>query len=112
DALDDVSLSADSVVRKNSVSRSQILQITLERTDVAGGPVRNVLSNPKIVRNFLHRIEPGELANAYAHGVAGMDETVGARHGPAVRTVRICRRPISCPVDFAGLNRTVADRRP
>src|SRR5438046_8394981 len=112
DAFDDVSLPADSVVGKNSVSRSQILQIALERTDVAGGPVRNVLSNAKIVRNFLHRIEPGEMANAYAQGVAGMNETVRTRHGPAVRTVRICRRPISCPVDFAGLNRTVADRRP
>src|SRR5204863_6989406 len=87
DALDDVSLSADSVIGKNSVSRSQILQVAFERTDVAGGPVRNVLSNAKIVRNFLHRIEPGELANSHAHGDAGMNETVGARHGPPVRAV-------------------------
>src|SRR4029453_5438317 len=112
DALDDVCLLAHSGVGKNSVSRSQIPQIALERTNVAGGPVRNVLSNAKIVRNFLHRTEPCELTNAYAHGVAGMNETVGARHGPSVRAVRICRRPITGTVDFARLNGTVADRRP
>src|SRR4030095_11005094 len=92
DALDDVCLPADSVVGKNSVSRSQIFQIALKRTNVAGGPVRNVLSNAKIVRNFLHRIEPRELTNAYAHGVAGMNKTVGARHRPAARAVRIWQR--------------------
>src|SRR5438477_12806422 len=95
DALDDVCLPADSVVGKNSVSRSQILQVALERTDVGGGSVRNVLSNAKIVRNFLHRIEPRELANSHAHGVAGVNETVRTRHGPAVRAFRICWRPVT-----------------
>ena len=112
DALDDVCLPAHSGVGKHSVSGSQIFQIALERTDVAGGAVRNVLSNAKIIRDFLYRIESGELANAHAHGVARMNETVGARHGPAVRAVGICRRPITGTVDFARLNRTVADRRP
>src|SRR5438045_9372563 len=84
----------------------------LTRTDVAAAALRNVLSSAKSVRNFVHRIESGELANAYAHGVAGMNETVRTRHGPAVRAVRICRRPITGTVNFARLNRTVADRRP
>ena len=112
DALDDVCLLAHSGVGKHSVSGSQIFQIALERTDVAGGPMRNILSNAKIVRDFLHRIKSGELPNAHAHRVARMNETVGARHDPAIRAVGICRRPISGAVDFTGLNRTVADRCP
>src|SRR5205814_10064037 len=72
----------------------------------------NTMSITKVPRNFLHRIEPGELADEYAHGVARMNETVSARHGTAVRAVRICRRPITCTVDFSWLNRTIADRRP
>src|SRR4029453_5914195 len=110
DALDDVCLPAHSGVRKHTVSGSQILQITLERTDVTCGPARNILSNAEIIRDFLYRIEAGELANAHAHGVARMNETVGARHGPAVRAVGICRRPITGTVDLARLNRTVTDR--
>src|SRR6266481_4189034 len=110
DALYDVCLSAHSGVGKHSVSGSQIFQVALERTDVAGGAVRNVLSNAKVIRDFLYCIESGELANAHAHGVAGMNKTVGARHGPAVRAIGIRRRPVTGTVDFARLNRTVADR--
>ncbi len=72
--------------------------------------MRNVLSNAKIIRDFLYRIESGELANSHAHGVARMNETVGARHGPTVRAIGIRRRPITGTVDFARLDRTVADR--
>src|SRR6266581_3272794 len=66
---------------------------------------------PEIVRDFLYRIESRELSHAHAHGVARMTETVRARHDAAVSAVRIRRRPISCAVDFARLNRAVADRR-
>src|SRR5436309_14958815 len=103
--LHDVRLPARSGVGKYNVSGSQIFQVALERADVAGRPVRYVLSNAKIIRDFLYRIESGELANTHAHGVARMNETVGARHGAAVRAVRIRRRPISRAIDFAGLNR-------
>src|SRR6266850_6670457 len=91
DTLDDVCLLAHSGVGKHTVSGSQIFQVTLERPDVAGGPVRNILSNAEIVRDFLYRVEAGELANAHAHSVARMNETVGARHGPTVRAVGIRR---------------------
>src|SRR5215831_5440864 len=104
DALDDVRLFTYSGVRKNRVSGSQISQVALERTDVAGRPMGNLLSNAKVIRNFLHRIESGELANAHAHGVARMNKTVRARHGSAVRAVGIRRRPITRSIDFARLN--------
>src|SRR5438034_9789970 len=87
DTLDDVCLPAHSGVGKHTVSGSQIFQVALEGADVAGRPVRYVLSNAKIIRDFLHRIKSGELSNAHAHGVARMNETVRARHGPAVRAV-------------------------
>ena len=45
DTLDDVRLFAHSCVGKNSISRSQISQVALERSDVAGGSVRNFFSN-------------------------------------------------------------------
>src|SRR5947207_14105676 len=85
DTLDDVCLPAHSGIGKHSVSGSQIFQVALEGTDVAGGSVRNVLSNGEVIRDFLYRIKSGKLPNAHAHGVARMNETVGARHGPAVR---------------------------
>src|SRR4030095_2168330 len=112
DALDDVCLSANPSVGKHSVRRSQIFQVALEGTDVAGGPTRNLLSNAKIVCDFLHRIKSRELPNAHAHRVARMYETVGARHDASIRAVRICRRPIFRTAYFARLNRTVTDRRP
>ena len=111
DALDDVSLLAHSGIGKNRVSGSQIFQVRLERTDVDGGTVRNILSNAEVVRDFLHRIEPGELSDAHAHGVARMNETIGARLDAAIGAVGICGRPISRAFDFTGLNRTIADRR-
>src|SRR6266576_7024015 len=95
DALDDVCLLAHSGVGKRSVSGSQIFQIALERTDVAGGPVRNVLSNAKIIRDFLYRIESGELANAHAHGIARMDQTIGARHDATISAVGFSGRPVA-----------------
>src|SRR5215469_7271455 len=110
DALDDICLPPYASVGKNSVSGSQIFQIALERTDVASRSARNLLSNAKVVCDFLHRIKSRELPNAHAHGVARMNETVGARHDASIRAVRICWRPISCTVDFARLNRTVTDR--
>src|SRR4029077_5550834 len=87
DTLDDVCLPAHSGVGKHTVSGSQIFQVALEGTDVAGGPVRNILSNAQIVRDFLYRIEAGELANAHAHGVARMNETGGRRPGRGGRAV-------------------------
>src|SRR6478735_8605429 len=94
DALYDVCLPADSGVGTYSVSGSQIFEIALERTDVAGGPMRNVLSNAKIMRVFLYRIESGELANAHAHGIARMDEAIGARHDAAISAVGVSGRPV------------------
>src|ERR1700746_1710216 len=87
DALDDVCLPANTSVWKNSVSGSQIFQVALERADVAGGPVRNVLSNAEIVRDFLYPIEARERANAHAHGVARMNQTVRAGHDTSERAV-------------------------
>src|SRR5262245_44259093 len=109
DALDDICLLPHTGVWKNSISGSQVFQVALERTDVAGRSVGNFLSNAQIVRNFLHRIESGKLPNAHAHSVTRMNETVGARHYPSKRAVRICWRPIPSTVDFARLNRTITD---
>src|ERR1700692_275534 len=72
--------------------------------------MRNVLRNTEVVSNLLHSIEPGELSNAHTHGVARMNKAVGAGHGAAVSAVGICRRPISRAINFAGLNRAIADR--
>src|SRR4029450_9832314 len=88
-------------VRENGVSSSQIFQVCLEGTDVGGGTVRHFFSDAEIVRDLLHSSESGELSPAHAHGVTRMNKAVGARHGAAVGAVRICRRPISCAVDFA-----------
>src|SRR6266536_2196991 len=109
--LDDVRLFAHSGVGKHGVSGSQIFQIALERTDVAGGPMRNVLSNSKIIRDFLYRIESGELANAHAHGVARMDQAIGARHNAAISAVGVSGRPVAGAVNFTGLNWAIANRR-
>src|SRR6476620_6769365 len=111
DALYDVCLFAHSGVGKHSVSGSQIFQIALERTDVAGGPVRNVLSNAKIIGDFLYRIESGVLANAHAHGVTRMDQAIGARHDTAKGAVGVSGRPVPGAVNFTGLNWAIADRR-
>ena len=91
DSLDDVRLFAHTGIGENSVTGSQIFQVRLERTDVGGGPVWNILSDAKIIRDLLHRIESGELSHSHAHGVARMDKTVGARHRTAVSTIRIRR---------------------
>src|SRR6476619_5070548 len=110
DSLDDVCLLAHPGVWKQGVSGSHIFQIALERTDVAGWPVRNVLSNAKIIRDFLYRIESGVLTNAHTHGVSRMNQTIGARHDAAVSAVGVRGRPIARAVDFAGLDRAIADR--
>src|SRR5947207_16013532 len=72
--------------------------------------MRNILRNAEIVSDLLHCIEPGELANSDAHGVARMNETVGAGHDAAIGAVGICWGPISRAINFAGLNRAIADR--
>ena len=87
DALDDVRLLPHTGVGKNRVSGSQIFQVRLKRTDVDRGTVRNILSNTEIVRDLLHCIKSGELSDAHAHGVAGMNETIGARLDPAIGAV-------------------------
>ena len=76
DPLDNIRLLADSCIGKNRVRGSQIFQVGLERTDVDGWTVRDILRNPERVANFLHHIQPGELPNAHTHGVARMDQTV------------------------------------
>ena len=76
DALDDVCLLAHSGIGKNRVSSSQIFQVRLKRTDVNRRPVGNILRKAERVGDSLHRIESGELADAYAHGVTRMDKTV------------------------------------
>src|SRR6266567_7739252 len=72
--------------------------------------MRNILRNSQCVGDLLHGIEPGELSNAHTHGVARMDETVGARENPAVSSIRISRRPIYRAIDFSGSNRAIANR--
>ena len=61
DALDDVRLFTYAGIRKNSISGSQIFQVRLERPDVDRGTVGNILGNPQVIRDFLHRIKTGEL---------------------------------------------------
>src|SRR5204863_3398946 len=104
DSLDNVSLLSRAAVRKDGVSSCQIFQVCLERTDVDRGTMRDVLRNSERIGDFLHRVEPGELSNAHTHGVARMDETVGARENPTISSIRISRRPISRAVDFPGPN--------
>ena len=70
DAFDDVCLLARPGIRKNRVSGSQIFQVRLERTDVNRRPMRNILRKAQCISDILHRVEPGELADAHAHGVA------------------------------------------
>src|SRR5436190_13666877 len=72
--------------------------------------MRNVLRNPEIISNLLHGIEASELANTHAHGIARMNEAVGAGHGASVSAVGIPGRPISRAIDFARLNGAIADR--
>src|SRR5205814_2403471 len=54
--------------------------------------------------------EPGELANSDAHGVTRMYEPIRTRHDAAVGAVGVSGRPISRAVNFAWLNRAIADR--
>src|SRR5437868_11971404 len=108
DPFDDVSLPPDTGVRKNRVSGGQIFEIRFERTDVNGRTARSVVGQIQGGRDFLDGVESRELADANAHGVARMDQTVGARLDPAVSAIRICGRPSSGAVDFAWLNRAVA----
>src|SRR4029077_11022670 len=88
-----------------------IFQIALERTDVAGRPARDVLSNAKIIRDLLYRIESGELADAHAHGVARMDQAIGARHDAAISAVGVSRRPVAGAVNLTGWIWAIANRR-
>src|SRR5262249_13518532 len=111
DALYDVGLLAHSGVGKRSVSGSEIFQIALERTDEAGRPVRNILSDAKIIRDLLYRIESGELADTHAHGVARMDQAIGARQDAAISAVGVSRRPVAGAVNFTGLNWAITNRR-
>src|SRR6267154_1953271 len=68
-------------------------------------------SNAKIIRDFLYRIESGELANAHAHGIARMDQAIGARHDAAISAVGVSGRPVAGAVNFTGLNWAIANRR-
>ena len=111
DALDDVSLLAHAGVRKNGIGGGKILQVGFERADVNGGAARNIFAEVERGRDFLHGIEAGELADAHAHGVARMNQAIGARLNAAVSAVGISRRPISRAFDFARLNRAIADGR-
>ena len=111
DPLDDVGLFPDPGVRENRVGRGEILQIGLERANVNRRPVRNVFSEPERRRDFRHVIEPGDFADADAHRVARMNQSIGNGLDAAVSAVGISRRPIPRALDFARLNRSVADRR-
>src|SRR5215470_17820910 len=90
-SLDDVSLFAHPGVWKNRVRGSQIFQVRLERTDVDCWTVRNILGNAEGVGDFLNSVKPSELPNAHAHGVARVDQTIGTRKNPAVRSIGISR---------------------
>src|SRR2546430_2595334 len=109
-SLDDIRLFAHAGIGKNRVRRSQIFQVSLKRTDVSGWTVRNILRNAERVGDLLNGVQPGKLSNAYAHGVARVDQAIGARTNSAVRSIGISRRPISSAVDFTRLDRTVTDR--
>src|SRR5439155_22109380 len=108
--LDDVSLLANPAVRKNGVRGSETFEVRLERTNINGRTARNVFAEVESGRDFLHRIKAGELADSHAHGIARIDQTIGARLNAAISAIGISRRPISGAVDFTGLNRVVANR--
>src|SRR6266496_3836516 len=91
DALDDISLLAHASVWKDGVSRSEIPQVSFERTDVSRGTRWNILTEIERGGDLLHRIESGELTNAHTHGVARMDETVRAGQDAAISSIRIGR---------------------
>src|SRR5207244_9516168 len=96
---------------KKSIRGGEIFEVRLERADIDRRAMRNVLRNTEIVGDLLHRVEPCELPDAYAHGIARMDQSIGARHGAAVSAIGISGRPISCALDLARLNRAIADCR-
>src|SRR5437763_557535 len=93
DSFDDVSLLPDPGVRKNGVSRREIIQIGLERSNVYGRAVRDVVPQAKVDRDFLDVIESGDLTDAHAHRVSGMDQAVGNRLNTPVGAVGISGRP-------------------
>src|SRR5581483_1902845 len=109
-SLDNVRLLANSGIGKNRVSCGQIFQVRLKRTDVDRRTVRDVLRYAERVGDFLNRVEPGQLPNAHAHGVARMDQTIGARIDSTVSSVGISRRPAPRPIDFTGSYWAIADR--
>src|SRR5437870_11749828 len=72
DSLNNVTLLAHSGVGKNGIRSSQIFKVRLERADVDRGAMRNAFRNAEVIRDLLHSVQPGELSNAHAHGVARM----------------------------------------
>src|SRR4026207_1542651 len=109
--LDDVRLLAHSGIWKNRVRSSQIFQVSLKRTDVDGWTMRNIFRNAERIGDFLDGIKPGKLPNAHTHGVARVNETVGARQGAPISPIGVSRRPTPRALYFTGMNRTLADRR-
>src|SRR4030095_1141059 len=62
------------------------------------------------VSDLLNSVQPGELPDAHAHGVARMNQTIGTRKDSAVSPIGISRRPAPRPVNFTRANWPVADR--
>ena len=110
DPLDHVTLFPDSGIWKGGIRRRQILQARFKGANVNRGTVRNFVVQVQRRRNLLDLIEPGELADANAHGIARMNQAVGGRLNAAVGAIGIPRRPISRAFYFAGLNRPIIDR--
>src|SRR6476660_5952961 len=111
DSFDHVTLFSNSGIWKGGIRRRQILQVCFKGANVNRGAVRGFVVEVQRRRDLLDLIEPGELADANAHGVARMNQAVGGRLNAAVGAIGIAGRPISGALYFAGLNRPVANRR-
>src|SRR4051812_15586904 len=68
-----------------------------------------VLVEIQRVCDSLGRIQTGEFADPYTHGVAGIDQAIGAGLNPAISPIRIRRRPSAGTVNFSRLNRTITN---
>src|SRR5919204_3657375 len=109
DPFDHVTLFPNSSIWKSGVRRRQILQVCFKGADVNRGTVWDFVVQIQRRRDLLDLIEPGELADANAHGVARMNQAVGGRLNAAVGSIGIAGRPISRAFYFSGLNWTIAD---
>src|SRR4029077_8463017 len=111
DGLDDVGLLSDAIVGKHRIRCRKVLQGRLERAEINGRNVRDVLQ-ARTEGKRSYRRSRGILPDANGHGVPRTNQTEGGGLQSLVLSIRIFRGPVSAqPGNVAFLDRGVVDQR-